>query len=117
MCSLKFKLYPSPSPLRPLERKCCNALGKLSQVLISPPSWVLEGLGDEVVSRAERQGQGGQLLNRQSQLEWKLSPGPEALWCQGEGLTYQEGGPGNLRSKVKRDREKIGMVKQAGVGA
>jgi hypothetical protein len=106
MCVLKFKLYPPPSPLRLLERKGCNALGKLSQVLNQPPSWVLEGLGDEVVGRAEGQGQGGQLLSRQSQLEWKLSPGPAALWCQGEGLTYQERGPGNPRSKLKRDREK-----------
>lgn len=58
----------------------------------------------------------GQLHSRQSQLEWKLSPGPVALWCQGEGLTYQEGGPGNLRCESKRGREKIRMVKQAGVG-
>lgn len=42
----------------PLERKCCNALGKLSPVLINPPSWVLAGLGDEVVGRAEARPRG-----------------------------------------------------------
>lgn len=42
---------------------------------------------------------------------------PSILWCQEEGLTYQEGGPGNLRSKLKGDREKRGVIKQAGAEA